>query len=149
MKKILVALDGSSREIGTLDAAIALGRKTGAKLLLFRSVGIPHAHDLPADFYAMDPQELPKILQERALLDLAKLEPLVPLQCRGGMHVVVGTPWQSITRVAQEEDVDLILVGSHGYDVMDRLLGTTAAKVVNHADRSVLVVRAPERFTSE
>jgi len=26
-------------------------------------------------------------------------------------------------------------------------IGTTAAKVVNHADRSVLVVRAPERLT--
>ena len=26
------------------------------------------------------------------------------------------------------------------------MLGTTAAKVVNHADRAVLVVRAPERL---
>jgi nucleotide-binding universal stress UspA family protein len=42
--------------------------------------------------------------------------------------------------------VDLIVIGSHGYDALDRLLGTTAAKVVNHADRSVLVVRAAERI---
>ena len=36
---------------------------------------------------------------------------------------------------------DLIVVGSHGYSGIDHLLGTTAARVVNHADRSVLVVR--------
>jgi nucleotide-binding universal stress UspA family protein len=38
-------------------------------------------------------------------------------------------------------DVDLIVIGSHGYGALDHVLGTTAAKVVNHADRSVLVVR--------
>jgi nucleotide-binding universal stress UspA family protein len=48
--------------------------------------------------------------------------------------------------IATEEDVDLIVIGSHGYHDADRVLGTTAAKVVNHADHSVLVVRAPERL---
>jgi nucleotide-binding universal stress UspA family protein len=46
-----------------------------------------------------------------------------------------------VCKEAHQEDVDLIMVGSHGYSGVDRLLGTTAAKVVNHADRSVLVVR--------
>ena len=55
------------------------------------------------------------------------------------MHV--GIPWDTICSVAKEEDVDLIVIGSHGYDILDRIVGTTAAKVVNHADRSVLVVR--------
>ena len=48
---------------------------------------------------------------------------------------------------AREEDVDLIVLGSHGFDVLDRIVGTIAAKVVNHADRAVLVVRSPERLT--
>jgi nucleotide-binding universal stress UspA family protein len=30
-----------------------------------------------------------------------------------------------------------------GFGKLDRLLGTTAAKVVNHTDKSVLVVRTP------
>jgi nucleotide-binding universal stress UspA family protein len=34
-----------------------------------------------------------------------------------------------------------VVLGSHGYSGFDRILGTTAAKVVNHCDRSVLVVR--------
>jgi nucleotide-binding universal stress UspA family protein len=36
----------------------------------------------------------------------------------------------------------LIVIGAHGYGIVDRILGTTAGRVVNHADRSVLVVRA-------
>jgi len=57
----------------------------------------------------------------------------------------MGTAWDAICRVAQEEAVDLIVIGSHGYGALDRFIGTTAAKVVNHADRSVLIVRASER----
>ena len=51
-------------------------------------------------------------------------------------------PWEGVCRVARERQVDLIVVGSHGYGgAMDHILGTTAAKIVNHADRNVLVVR--------
>jgi universal stress protein F len=53
----------------------------------------------------------------------------------------------SIERAAAENDVDMIVIGSHGYHGLDRVLGTTAAKVVNHADRSVLVVRDSQRLT--
>lgn len=144
MKKILVGLDGSQRERGVLDAAIALARKTGAKLVLCRSVGVPH--DIPSEAYGTSPEELPKLLESRARGDLEKLLAIVPAECRGGVHLVIGNPWPSIERAAREEDVDLIVIGAHGYDALDRVLGTTAAKVVNHADRAVLVVRAPERI---
>jgi nucleotide-binding universal stress UspA family protein len=36
--------------------------------------------------------------------------------------------------------VDLIVIGSHGYHGLDRVLGTTAARVSNLARRNVLVV---------
>jgi nucleotide-binding universal stress UspA family protein len=144
MKKMLVAVDGSQRERGVVDAAVALARKTGAKVVLFRSVGLPR--DMPMEVYAMTPQDLPALLEQRASADLQKLAATVPAELLAGQRVHIGTPWQSIDQVAQEEDVDLIVIGSHGYAGIDRVLGTTAAKVVNHADRAVLVVRAPERL---
>jgi len=146
MKKVLVALDGSPRQQGVLDAAIALARKAGAKVVLFRSVGIPK--DLPAEAYSVSPEEIPALLERLALRDLEKLAANVPAELRDKVRVLVGTPWQSIDHAAREEDVDLVVVGSHGYGTLDRVLGTTAAKVVNHADRAVLVVRAPERLTT-
>ena len=146
MRKILVALDGSSRERSVLDAAIAVGCKMGAKLVLFRSVGVPFA--LPPDAFCVSPQDLPAMLQSLAKSELEKLNGSVPSACKGTTLVTIGTPWQSIETAAMDEDVDLIVIGSHGYDALDRLIGTTAAKVVNHADRAVLVVRAAERLTS-
>jgi universal stress protein F len=146
MKKILVALDGSPREGGVLDAAVALGRKTGARLVLFRSVGIPA--DLPPEAYSAAPEAIPALLENAAQKALEARNSEVPAEVRGSIRTTIGTPWQSIDRVAREEDVDLIVIGSHGYSGMDHVLGTTAAKVVNHVDRAVLVVRAPERLTS-
>jgi nucleotide-binding universal stress UspA family protein len=58
-----------------------------------------------------------------------------------GIHVHIGTPWDTICREATSLDCDLVVLGSHGYSGFDRILGTTAAKVTNHCDRSVLVVR--------
>jgi nucleotide-binding universal stress UspA family protein len=145
MKKILVCLDGSPREAGVLHAAIALGRKTGTKLVLFRSVGLPR--ELPDEAYGVSPDAIPAMLERIAREELAQLEGEVPAEVRGGCQVLVGTPSQAILVAAKEYDCDLIVIGSHGYEALDRVLGTTAAKVVNHADRAVLVVRAPERLS--
>jgi nucleotide-binding universal stress UspA family protein len=144
MKKLLVCLDGSSREQGVLDAALALARKSFARLVLFRSVGIQA--ELPLEAYSMALDDIPNLLVENAEKRLKKLAATVPEDLLAGVRVAIGTPWQSIERAAAEEDVDLIVIGAHGYHGLDRVVGTTAAKVVNHADRAVLVVRAPERL---
>src|SRR5262245_8996825 len=108
MKKILVALDGSPRERGVLEAAIALGRKTGAQPHLFRSVGVPA--DLPPEAYAAKPEAIPKMLEDRARKALEALAAQVPEEIRGPVRTFIGTPWQSIDRVAREEDVDLVMI---------------------------------------
>lgn len=51
----------------------------------------------------------------------------------------LATPWNLRRRA--HDDVDLIVIGLHGYGTLDRILGTTAAKVTNHTDRNVLVIR--------
>ncbi len=53
-----------------------------------------------------------------------------------------GEPARLILEVGDELNAALIVIGSHGYKGLDRILGTTAAHVVNHAKRNVLVVHA-------
>jgi nucleotide-binding universal stress UspA family protein len=144
MKKLLVCLDGSNRQKDVLSAAITLARSCGAKLLLFRSVGIPS--ELPPAALSMSVDDVPALLERQAQDALTQLAKDVPAEFYAGMRVSIGNPWPSIERAAAEGDVDMIIVGSHGYHGLDRVLGTTAAKVVNHADRSVLVVRDPQRL---
>jgi nucleotide-binding universal stress UspA family protein len=146
MKKILVALDGSPRQEGVLRAACELARRTDAKLVLFRAVTMPR--ELPPETYLIAEPDLITVLERRATVDLEAIAKGVPAGLLDGLRVAVGSPWDSICRMAKEADTDLIVIGSHGYDTLDRLLGTTAGKVVNHADRAVLVVRAPERIVT-
>ena len=146
MHRILVGLDASPRAKDVLDAAIDLARRTGSKLILMRAIGIPV--EIPPEAYALPPASLEGLLEQEALKYVEKELDRVPEELRGPVKVAVGTPWQAICQAAKDENVDLIMIGSHGYQGLDRLIGTTAAKVVNHADRSVLVVRHAELLTS-
>jgi nucleotide-binding universal stress UspA family protein len=139
MNKILVALDGSPRAPIVLAKAVETARAAGVRLVLLRAIGLPA--EIPQNFWQSTDESLFELLERHAKAYLAQCEELVPEETRGGQMVVVSSPWQAICETARSLRVDLVIIGSHGYSGMDRLLGTTAAKVVNHAPCSVLVVR--------
>lgn len=139
MNRILVALDGSPRAGNVLHTAATLAKKVGGKLHLFRSIGIPTG--VPSDAWKVSEASLLELLRGEATKYLDAQAATIPADILGGKDVEVGVAWDAICAYAQRIGADLIVVGSHGYGGIDRLLGTTAAKVVNHADRSVLVVR--------
>lgn len=56
----------------------------------------------------------------------------------------MGSPKMEIIRVAEENQVDLIVVGSHGRHGLALLLGSTANGVLHHAACDVLAVRLRE-----
>lgn len=140
--RMLVGLDASPRAEEVLQAAVGLAKRMGGKLILLRTVGLPH--EIPKEAYAMDPAQLSELLVSQSKASLAGLGTHAPGDIIEKARVEIGTPWQVVCNVAKEENADIIIIGSHGYSGLDRLLGTTAAKVVDHADRSVLVVRMSE-----
>lgn len=138
-KRILVALDGSKRAPLVLDAAVKIAERTGSKLLLYRAITV--SPDLPRDTLVASDSRLEDILVSYARSDLSRLAEDVRPELVDEAVTAFATPWDGICRAAREHDVELIVIGSHGFGGLDRLLGTMAAKVVNHADRNVLVVR--------
>ena len=141
MKHVLVCLDPSPRASHVLERARSIATATGATLILFRAVGLPHDAHVPAEALAMSPEALVELWRRNAERDLQALCGALPAGLVHSVVVSVGTPWSAICQAARELDVDLIAIGSHGYTPMDHLLGTTAAKVMHHTDRSVLLVR--------
>lgn len=141
MKRILVALDASPRSPAVLAAARHLAELTHTKLVLYRAVGIPP--DLPLDIFRVTDKSIEDILLGNARSDLERMSLDFPPGLVEKIAATFATPWDGVCRAAREHDADLIVIGSHGYGGLDRLLGTTAAKVVNHADRNVLVIRMP------
>lgn len=141
MKRILVAIDSSTRAPIVLAAALRLSELANAKLVVFRAIGVPP--DMPRDLLKVTDLRLEDVLQNNAHTDLANVLRDVPPDRIEKILTAFATPWDGICTAAREQDADLIVIGSHGYSGLDKLLGTNAGKVVNHADRNVLVVRTP------
>jgi nucleotide-binding universal stress UspA family protein len=141
VKRILVGLDGSVRAASVLDAAIPLARAHGAQIVVIRAVGL--SPDVPQDFYKTTDAPLIDVLCRHARSDLEGMVARIPIELRApdGIEVIVGVAWDVVCHAARRIGAELVVVGSHGYRGLDHLLGTTAAKIVNHAPCSVLVVR--------
>lgn len=144
LAKVLVALDGSPRAQKVFDVGSEVAARFGARLYLVQVIHVPpefpaaaaHGTGTRGDF-------LPGVLSDEALADLRKIADGVTVE---EFVVVQGQPWRAILEAAERLDVDLIVIGSHGYTRVERMLGTTAALIANHSERNVLVVHdRPER----
>jgi nucleotide-binding universal stress UspA family protein len=138
---IVVGLDSSAIASEVLARACALARYEGGELHVVRAVTV--GLELPAEALPLVPADF-----ERRVLEASQraLEHFVQPGGRdrvASMEARIGVPWQVICDVARERGATLIVIGAHAYKTLDRILGTTAAKVVNHAPCSVYVVRSP------
>lgn len=139
--RILVALDESARAPSVFQTAAELASVFGAELLLFRAISVPP--EIPAAGAGGAPDELTPHLSRAAhdaLLAFAQSRP--GLGCRILVRAEHSAA-RAILSTAEEQAVDLIVIGSHGYHGLDRILGTNAARIANLARRNVFVVHAP------
>ena len=138
IERILVAVDDSGRAPAVLARGAEVARATGAAVRLFHAVAIPPEFPPAAATSAGDP--LPAHMRKLAADRLtAMVASIGDVPC----EILVGEShraWRAILDAAADYDADLVVIGSHGYELLDRVLGTTAAKVVNEAKRDVLVV---------
>lgn len=139
MKRILVAVDSSQRSAAVFAAGLRLAELCDGKVIVFRAIGIPP--EVPPEILSQGAAPLEDLLRRKAHEDLDSMIAAAPPGRIEKVTTALATPWDGICNAAKENDADLIVIGSHGYSGLDRLLGTTAAKVVNHADRNVFVVR--------
>ncbi|HMB77062.1 MAG TPA: universal stress protein [Kiloniellaceae bacterium] len=88
----------------------------------------------PRDFQAQAMEEARKQLEAMVLERFPERNDVSPL-------ISHGTIYREILKVAEDCSVDLIVMASHRPDQKNYLLGPNAARVVRHANCSVLVVR--------
>ena len=139
MKTIVVGLDASSRSPGVLRSAFNLAQQFQAKLYVVRAVSLPP--EIPAEALTATPDALPARLLDITKRGLDGALANVPSEWLAGSEARLGSPWQVLCDIAKEQSAELLVVGTHGFSGFDHILGTTAAKVANHAPCSVLVVR--------
>lgn len=144
-KRILLATDGSPVSERASQTAVALARQNNARLIAvfvvdpYPYLGIGEANPMGFDAYMSAARDHAAQAHTR-ITELSKQggEP-VDLQVR---LVEDTTALDGILKTAQDEDADLIVVGSHGRTGIGRvLLGSVAGKVVAQSPVPVLVVR--------
>jgi nucleotide-binding universal stress UspA family protein len=139
---LVVGLDTSARAALVLAEATHLARALDAKLVVVRAVGIPP--ELPVEALGISPAALPATLLGLARRALDDALSGVPGELVAGVETALGPAWQVLCRVASERKADLLVIGAHGHTILlDRVIGTTASRVVAHAPCSVVVCREP------
>jgi universal stress protein A len=142
----LVPVDFSEHSKKTIQHARQLAALTGASIRLLHVFQIP---DYPAAFYhgVYLEHEAVKIHVEAAKREAtAQLSLLVEQMRANGLQAEPilrhGNSYEEIVNAAKEIGVDLIVIGSHGYTGLGRLLlGSTADRVLQYAPCPVLVVK--------
>jgi nucleotide-binding universal stress UspA family protein len=137
-KRILVAIDGSDCSNRAFAKALELATLAGARLTALAVEG-----PLPA--YAATIGEVEEVKREkdaffRGLAEHARRE-----AHGAGIELAVevrpGHAAEVISRIAEEGEYDLVVLGHRGHFVRDRLLGSTADRVAEHAPCPVMIVR--------
>jgi nucleotide-binding universal stress UspA family protein len=145
LERILVPTDFSDSARQALTYGISFAREYKAELLLLHVV-----ETIPVG-YASDlfPVPMAEVFQEMsgyARAELAKLGKLAGEKGIAAREIVTqGKPSAEIVRIAKDETVDMIVLGTHGTGILDKaLFGSTTERVVRKAPCPVLTCRLAE-----
>jgi nucleotide-binding universal stress UspA family protein len=139
IQRVLLATDLSPASQSATEEAIAIAQREHAHLVVF-SVIDPRLLRLPGGRF------LRRIDQERADVE-AGVQAVVArartMGARATFLVWQGDPSEAIMEAAESEDVDLVVMGSHGRGPLGRLLlGSTSTRVSHESQREVVVVQS-------
>jgi nucleotide-binding universal stress UspA family protein len=142
LSSILVPIDFSVHSKNALKYAVPLAEKFAASL---RLIYVVEPTIYPADL-GFGQVVLPGVedeLREKGGEELqALIEKEIGARVPASWIVRTGNPHQEILREAEESNVDLIVVATHGHSGVEHMLfGSTADRIVRHARCPVLTVR--------
>ena len=143
MKTILAALDLEAGSDVVLDRAVQLAGQQQAQLILLHVLNVGGLAE--AAFHAgANEGELRKRLEKGARDAIEALVANRYLNIEVDVSVAFGVPHDVITRVACERAVDIMVIGpAQAMSLKEKILGSTADRVLRTASTPVLVVRRP------
>jgi nucleotide-binding universal stress UspA family protein len=140
--KILCPVDYSAPSQAALRVAARIAAAHGSELVVahafhFAAVAAVNETPLPATSIQLVQDD------ERRGLEAAVHEARQLGATKVTSEFLEGSPWHELVELGIAQQVDLIVIGTHGRTGLKRLVvGSVAEKVVRHAASSVLVVRA-------
>ncbi len=145
-QKILVPLDGSELAECVLPHVEVLARGCQAKSVVFIRMVEPFHQ--PTGDYVMDPDQVKKIESEHKRAAEAYLQKISAKVSLAGAvvrtEVMSGRPAEVLADYAAKNQVDLIVIATHGRSGVSKWVwGSVADRTLRSACAPVLMVRAP------
>jgi universal stress protein A len=141
---VLVAVDYTKHSVYVAEKARVLANKYQAKLSVIHVLdNIPMPDTNYGTVIALDQISADELLEAEKIKFMELGDQLAIDVVNRWM--VWGIPTQEIINIADQEQVDLIIVGSHGRHGLALLLGSTANSVLHHAKCDVMAVRLIEK----
>lgn len=153
-KKIMVGLDGSSLARQAIPYAVMEAKQNNAQILLCRTVSelavispnLPGSPGLPIRPAAKEVQEQFRMAEKYLEAEAAELKEKTGIEVE--TDVSLGMEGGAIIKAAADNDIDLIVLSTHGSSGLERVVfGSTANYVVRESGIPNLVIRPQE--TSE
>ena len=132
---ILVPVDFSADAGRALDRAVGLAQQFQARLTLLHVIYLPDAAEVNLAAYLRKVES--EMEQEMAACEKRVADAGVAVDAR----IVRGAPSPKIVETAAEQQVDLIVMGTHGRTGLQHLLiGSVAERVIRLAPCPVMVI---------
>lgn len=146
LKNILVPTDFSEASESALRYGVALAEAFSATLHVLHVLEEPVVTAMAPEAYAMS---LPGLLDELEKRAQDRLDGLLTAEQRAKYRAKLvserGSPFVEIVRYAKTNDIDLLVMGTHGRGaIAHMLMGSVAEKVVRKAPCPVLTVRSTQ-----
>ena len=139
-KRLLCPIDFSAPSIAAFRIALSIAEESDARLTAL------HVLAEPSDGEPFEPFDTPEYRLRCEGAAEKQIEALISNEAREYCEPVTrlawGKPYKKILDVAEREDADLIVMGVHGHNAVERMLfGSTTNQIVRHASCAVLTLR--------
>ena len=137
-QRILLAIDLTEESKQVATSATAIAGAFAAELHVIHVIeplSLAYGGDIPMDLSSVQEQ-----IHEQAKSQLAEFGNSLGVPA-DRQYLIFGRPESEIHRIAEAQDMDLVIVGSHGRHGLALLLGSTANGVLHGANCDVLAVR--------
>jgi nucleotide-binding universal stress UspA family protein len=141
LRKVLIATDGSENAEKAANFGVQIAELSGAKVYAVYVIDTTPYYSIPLDeVWSKEVYEQLEKMGSEITSDVENTAKTAGLEAES--LVLKGDPAEKIVNFAEEQNVDMIVVGSHGIGGFERLvIGSVSEKVVRHAKVPVLVVR--------
>ncbi|GAB5449975.1 MAG: universal stress protein [Halioglobus sp.] len=137
-QKVLIAIDLSDESTRVVERGRAIAAGSNAEVHLIHVIeplSFAYGGDIPMDFSGIQDE-----IHQQATTQLQRFAQSNDIDAHH-QHIVLGKPEVEIHTLAEEQGIDLVVVGSHGRHGFALLLGSTANGVLHGAKCDVLAVR--------